>query len=208
MRRFLITLLPLMLPVCALAGSIGGPEKDGVRIACELPNEWHIRNRGGSDGSGLCVFASCSHAGRWQNEPVFAGLFEWMWRYPGGSWPQKTQQKIEQLAKEKGLPAPDYLQVEDADLELLKAACRSGRMPGVTYCTSATGRYGGRRIAHMVSLVHADDRHFVVLDNNFPGENQYEWLSPDEFRRTYMCNGKAGWSVVLLSPPPPPALWN
>lgn len=62
--------------------------------------------------------------------------------------------------------------VEGSDLERLKLACRTGRMPGVTYAFSPTGRYGGARIAHMVNLVHADDQWFAVLDNNYPGADQ------------------------------------
>jgi hypothetical protein len=116
---------------------------------------------------------------------------------------------IAQICQEKGAPVPLYIQVEGGDLEVLQAACRTGRMPGVTYSYSPTGRYGGARISHMVSLVHADERHFVILDNNYPGsaghEDTYEWLSPQEFHKTY-TGGGGGWCVVLLeaSPPPPP----
>ena len=59
----------------------------------------------------------------------------------------------------------------------------------------------GGRIAHMVSLVHADDKWFAILDNNFPGS--IEWMSPEEFKRTY-TGGRAGWAVLLLNPGPPP----
>jgi hypothetical protein len=73
----------------------------------------------------------------------------------------------------------------------------------VTYSSSPTGRYGGSRIAHMVSLVHADDRWFAVLDNNYPGANLIEWMTPQEFQRTWTGMG-GGWAVILLAPPPPP----
>jgi hypothetical protein len=76
-------------------------------------------------------------------------------------------------------------------------------MPAVTYSFSPSGRYGGQRIAHMVSLVHADERWFCVLDNNYIGADAYEWLSPQEFARTY-AHGGQGWSVILLDPGPPP----
>ena len=56
---------------------------------------------------------------------------------------------------------------------------------------------------YMVSLVHADDQWFCVLDNNYPGVDKYEWMTPDEFRRSY-TGGRAGWSVILLDPGPPP----
>jgi hypothetical protein len=54
-----------------------------------------------------------------------------------------------------------------------------------------------------VNLIHLDANWAVVLDNNFVGENQLVWLTPDDFYRRWRGNG-GGWSVVLLSPPPPP----
>lgn len=183
---------------------IGGPRHpDGTEIDCDLPGALHQKNTGGSDGAGLCVFASMRHSGRWQGDPVFEGLFDWMKARPGGGYPEKVSRMVEEFAREKGYPVPDYLQVESTDLEILREACRAGRLPGVTYCSSPTGRYSGQRIAHMVSLVAAGDRHFTVLDNNYPGPEQYEWMSPDEFARAY-TGGKSGWSVILLSPGPPP----
>ncbi len=80
-------------------------------------------------------------------------------------------------------------------------------MPGVTYSFSPTKRYGGARIAHMVSLVHADDQWFCVLDNNYPGLDKYEWMSPAEFLKTY-TGGGGGWAVILLDRGPPPLPWN
>ena len=188
---------------------LGRTHDDGTEIRCDLDPSQHQKNTGGSDGAGLCVFASMRHSGLWQGEPVFADLFNWMKRHPGGSYPSKTDQMIDRYCKEKGVAKPRYLQVEGGDLEILKRACQSGRMAGVTYSVSPTGRYGGSRISHMVSLVHADDKHFVILDNNYPGregkEDIYEWLTPQEFARSYA----PGWAVILLDPPgPPPRPWN
>jgi hypothetical protein len=136
---------------------------------------------------------------------VLKDFRDWMRRHPGGGYPKKVDQMIAQVCQERGVPKPDYVQAEGGDLEVLKAACKGGRLPGVTYSFSPTGRYGGARISHMVSLPHADDRWFVVLDNNYPGtrdhEDTYEWLSPQEFQKTY-AGGGGGWCVVLLSPCP------
>lgn len=192
--------------------SVGGAQHaDGTTLDCELPGDQHLKNCGGSDGSGLCVFTSLSHSARWQNVPVLADFRDWMRNHPGGGYPQKVDAMIQQICKEKATPVPPYVQVEGTDLEVLRAACRSGRMPGVTYSFSPTGRYGGKRISHMVSLVGAGERWFVVLDNNYPGsagkEDTYEWLSPDEFRRTYAGTGQ-GWAVILLGPGPPPVPRN
>jgi hypothetical protein len=191
-------------PRSAESASIGGPvAPDGTEVQCDLPNDLHVRNRGGSDGAGLCVFASLRHAGLWQNEPVFAGLFEWMFRQPGGGYPEKVDRMIEQFCQERSLPRPEYVQLEGDDLGPLKLACSRGLMPGVTYSYSPTGRYGGRRISHMVSLVHADEHWFAVLDNNYPGT--IEWMDPETFQRVY-TGGRSGWAVILLrdGPPPPP----
>src|SRR5438046_1817956 len=81
-----------------------------------------------------------------------------------------------------------------------RAAIRSGRMPCVTYGYSP--RYvgppnPGGRIAHMVDCVHYSAAWVAVLDNNFPGDDQYEWMKPDEFQRRWMLgNPNGGWVVL------------
>jgi hypothetical protein len=188
----------------ALGATVAGPTApDGTEINCDLPRDLQVKNRGGSDGAGLCVFASLKHSAQWQNVDALRDIFEWMFKHPGGGYPEKVDRVIAQICKEKGLPKPTYLQVESCDLEILKLASKTGRMPAVTYSFSPSGRYGGARIAHMVSLPHADDKLFGVLDNNFPGT--IEWMTPQEFKRTY-CGRSQGWTVILLDegPPPPP----
>lgn len=145
------------------------------------------------------------HSGIWADEPVFTAIFDWMKKHPGGGYPDKVTQMVKRCAGELGLPEPDYLQVTGMDLEILKAACQSGRMPAVFCSFSPTGRYGGRRISHMVSLVHADDHWFVVLDNNYvTGDKHLEWLTPAEFAQTY----SPGWAVIPLKAGPPLAPHN
>jgi hypothetical protein len=175
-----------------------------TEIQIDLPGNLHRRNTA-SRGLGLCVFTSIHHAALWQDIPLLQEFPKYLIDkgIPGGGYPDKVSSLIARIAKEKGVPEPDYIQVEGHDLEILKLACRTGRMPCVTYSFSPTGRYGGQRIAHMVNIAHGDDAFFAVLDNNFPGAAAYEWMSPDEFRRTY-TGGRSGWSVVFLSPGPPP----
>lgn len=181
----------------------GTTAPDGkTQINCDLPEKLHTKNCGGSDGAGLCVFTSIMHSARYQHVPVLEDFQEWMKKKPGGGWPEKTKKMISQICKERGVPEPPYLQVQGKDIEILKRACSSGRMPGVTYSFSPTKRYGGARISHMVSLPHADDAWFAVLDNNYIGANNYEWMTPQEFLRTYTAGGD-GWSVILLDPGPP-----
>lgn len=200
-------ILALLLFATAVgAATVGGNvAPDGTEVNCDLPRELHVKNRGGSDGAGLCVFASIKHSAMWQRVPPLEGIFEYMFTRPGGGYPSKVDKVIDALCKSKGMPKPLYLQVEDRDLEILKLACKTGRMPGVTYSFSPSGRYGGQRIAHMVSLVHADDKLFGILDNNFPGT--IEWMTPAEFLKTY-TGGRNGWSVILLDSGPPPVPFN
>jgi hypothetical protein len=188
-----------------VGATVGGKvSPDGKEeINCDLPGRFHQKNTGGIDGAGLCVYASARHAGRWQNDPGFAGLFDWMKSHPGGSYPEKFKRTLEQYCKEKGLTVPDYIQVEENDYDLLVAASRNGYMIGSTYSYSPTGRYNGQRISHMVSLAHVSPNWVAVLDNNYIGENKYEWLTPKEYMKT-ATGGRTLWAVILLVPQPPP----
>ncbi|MEI7685257.1 MAG: hypothetical protein WCL32_09535 [Planctomycetota bacterium] len=184
--------------------TVGGPvAPDGVEVQNDFPREFHIRNRGGSDGAGLCVFASLQQSAKWQDVEPLTGVFEWMKTRPGGGWPEKVDRVVDDMCRAKKLKKPAYLQIEGTDFELVRRACRLGRMPAVTYAFSPSGRYGGARIAHMVNLLHADERWCAVLDNNFPGT--IEWMTPAEFQRVWTGGGQ-GWAVILLAdgPPPPP----
>jgi len=203
-------------PMLALAAAVligaqvgGNVAPDGkTELACDLPGNLHRQNTS-SKGLGNCVFTSIHHSATWQDVPPLQEFPKWLIDkgIPGGGYPEKVTKLISQMCKEKGVPEPEYIQVQGDDLEVLKLACKTGRMPGVTYSFSPTGRYGGQRIAHMVSLVHADDSWFCVLDNNYTGATKYEWMTPAEFRKTY-TGGRAGWAVILLRQGPPPAPKN
>lgn len=202
---------PCKCPVNVGAGAVVGGyiSPDGKEeMQLPIPGELHQKNTGGSDGYGLCVYASARHAGRWQSNPLFEELFEWMKRHPGGSYPSKFTATLKQCATEKGYTIPTYVQVEDNDLEIIKTATNNGFMPGVTYGFSPSGRYNGQRISHMVTITHATDNWFCVLDNNYPGESNFEWMKPSEFARVYSATGGRGWSVFLLANPPSPAPRN
>lgn len=195
----------------SVEGHVGGPSHQGAEIDCDLPGERFKRNIA-SKGLGCCVFRSLDHAGDWQNVEAVQGFPEWMVKngVAGGGYPSKVAQLVPRIAASKGLPEPDFLQVEGPDLEVLKRASKSGRMLCVTYSYSPTGRYGGKRISHMVNVVStpepgSSEGWWVVLDNNYvtPAGQAYEWLSTEEFRGTYAPGGR-GWAVILLSPGPPP----
>jgi hypothetical protein len=200
-------------PVCPpreqapVGASVGGPvSPDGKEpINCHLPGSFHLKNVGGSDGAGLCVFASASHAGVWQSEEAFRAIFQWMRKYPGGGYPEKFDRMLAKLCAEKGLPVPKYFHVEENDFELIKLASKNHVYLCVTYSRSPTGRYGGSKIAHMVNMPHCSDKWIAIHDNNYPGENAYEWMSPETYFKTCMVGGEKMWAIVLLTTPPPPA---
>lgn len=205
-------MISLALAGAALAARTGGNvAPDGTELSCDLPGDLHRRNTA-SKGLGLCVFTSIHHSAVYQNVPALLEFPKYLIDkgIPGGGYPEKVAELIPRLCAERGLPEPAYVQVQGDDLEVLKLACRNGRMPSVTYCWSPTGRYNGQKIAHMVSLMHADEKHFVVCDNNYvPRTDEekrapqtYEWLTPEEFRKSYTGMG-GGWAVILLSPGPP-----
>ncbi|GBD37548.1 hypothetical protein HRbin36_02683 [bacterium HR36] len=197
-----LCLLPGRSEMPLVQATIGGLRTpDGKRIQLDYPVERHLRNAVGRDGAGLCVFTSLTHAADWQNVEALRELRDWMRQFPGGGWPEKVDEMVRRLCRERNLPIPEYLHYQGNDVEVLKLACKTGRMPCVTYCFSPAGRYQGQRIAHMVNLLHAEDRWFAVLDNNYPGT--VEWMSENEFRRTFSGLGE-GWAIILLAPAPPP----
>lgn len=209
--------IPVLLAALMLAGGQANAQahvtkeplaKDGTPVHIDLPPALHLRNTGGSDGSGLCVFTSINHSAYYQNSILLQDFQKWMRQFPGGGWPEQVDRKIKELARARKDQTPAFIQIETNDLDILRTACRTGRSPGVTYSFSPTGRYNGQRISHMVSLVAAaagkgpDGKGWwCILDNNYP--KSYEWMSEGQFLRTY-SRGRQGWAVILLDPGPPP----
>lgn len=188
-------------PFAGVAQVGGTTSPDGAEeIQIDFPREFHLRNRGGSDKAGLCVFASNEHSAIWQHVWQVQGIFPYMFSRPGGGWPEKLDKVIAELCASKGAPIPEYVQMESADIEPIKLALKTGRLPCTTYNFSPTGRYRGRTF-HMVNTVHLTEKWAAVLDNNFPGT--IEWMDLDTYRRVY-AYGARGWSVVFLAPGPPP----
>lgn len=179
----------------------------GVVGNIDLPLSDHMKNAAGSDGSGLCVFTSIQHAARWHYINEFMRDFQrWMMTQPGGGHPSKVDAKILEYCKVKGIQKPpDYLQNTAGNIDLLAFAVQKGYMPGVTYCISPTGRYGGKVIAHMVNCVAArcgpNRDMWAILDNNYPGT--IEWMTEAQFIRSFKGNS-GGWFFIWLAPPPPP----
>lgn len=203
-RIALGALLSLFLASAAPGQSLTAP--DGTEPQIELPKQFHLRNRGGTDGAGLCVWCSLQHAAIMQDVRMLHTIFEWHWKYPGGGWPDRVDKDIAVICKQQGVSVPDYVQYQGRDVNLIKLALKTGRMPCVTYAYSPTGRYGGKKIAHMVNLVHLDDRWCCVLDNNYPG--QPEWFEASKFVEVFTGGRGNGWAVIFLNPGPPPSPRN
>jgi hypothetical protein len=202
MRRIASLLLIFALAGFAAAGFDPSREPvspSGVKAVCDLPAGQHIKNVGGSDGAGLCVFTSVEHSARWQNVRDLDGFQRWMTRRPGGGWPQKLDQMLAAYAREKGVSLPPYIQHTGGDESFLLAALKTDRMPCITYA----GRddfYRGR-IAHMVNLAHLDGERAAIIDNNRPGV--WLWMTRAELLQRWR-DMDGGWAVVLLAAPPPP----
>lgn len=169
-------------------------------IKCDLPRSQKIKNTGGTDGAGLCVFTSIKWAMDYQNEPDGAHFRKDMEREPGGGYPDKVDRMMKKYA-----PSVQYIQDTSGDPEILRAILDSGRMACVTY--NGHDCHYPMSIAHMVDLVGFDDNWAVISDNNFIEDNQFVWMSPDEFIKRWRGTG-GGWVVCLLSPPPPPIPHN
>lgn len=198
--RWLIAPLILIFATSLFAIDAGGRANHNEEIGVDLPDEQHLRNTGGSDGLGLCVFTSIDHAARYQNVPALIGFRDYMTKHPGGGWPEKVDQYIPKMAASKGYPTPDYVQHTGGDVEFLKLALKTGRYVCVTY-DGRDGVFYNGYISHMVNLVHLSDKWAAIHDNNYPGK--YLWMTPDQFLSRWRGGG-GGWALALLASPPPP----
>lgn len=200
-------LLAAVVAIGATEAKVNGPQSPtGVAIQLDFPADHHQKNKAGRDGAGLCVFTSLGQAADWQHIEALRDMRDWMTKYPGGGYPSKVKEFITKKCKEAHVEEPEYVQVESGDLDILKEATKNGWMPCTTYGISPTGRYGGKQIAHMVNLVHAQGDEFAVLDNNYPGT--YEWMNSKEFSKSYTQGRGKGWAVIFYAPGPPPPPLN
>lgn len=181
---------------------VGGRTHANEVLDCDLPGTMHIKNVGSKiDGAGMCVMSSIEMAALFQGLDQYKGLRDWCANEPGGGTPQKVVKQLEAFCRAKNLPPPRYLQYEGRDVNsILQTALKSGRMACVTYGYGE--RYPGQ-IAHMVSCVKYSGQWATILDNNFPGEAAYEWMTPTEAARRVVAYGGTGWVFVWLDPPPP-----
>ncbi len=183
----------------------GRVSPDGaVELVCDLPASERKKNIA-SKGLGCCVFRSIDYAARWQQVPELYDLPEQLVQagIPGGGYPEKVDEVLQRFG-----PDVSYIQDTSGDADILEAILKTGRMPCVTY-NGHDCHYSGS-IAHMVCLPYFDRQTgwACVSDNNFPGDDQFVWMSPDEFLKRWKSGGGGGWVLALLAPPPPPAPHN
>lgn len=177
------------------------PEYQGVRAAAPIPASMHIRNEGGSDGAGLCVYASMVIAGAWQQVADLVGLKDSaLWRYvkgrPGGSYPEKLIRDVQSVYGD-GAKVTNYNGQDDSVLERLS---EESKPFGVTF---GQGRnYGNARIPHMVTGIHYSKKTgwACIIDNNFPGV--YSWMPAAELKRRAMLLDNSLWVAWWSGPMP------
>lgn len=177
----------------------GRVSPDGsIEVVCDLPASERKKNIA-SKGLGCCVFRSIDYAARWQQVPELYDLPEQLVQagIPGGGYPEKVDQVLARFA-----PEATYIQDTSGDADILEAILKTGRLPCVTY-NGHDCHYSGS-IAHMVCLPFFDRQSgwACVSDNNFPAENEFVWMSPDEFLKRWKGGGGGGWVIALLAPPP------
>ena len=173
-------------------------------ITVDLPGSQQFQNIGSKrDGAGMCVFSAIEMAGLSCGLEQMRGWRNWCAEnYNGGSWPEKNDACLRDWFAYKKIPPIPYIQYEGKDPAPFMELCEKTRRPfGMTYGYSP--RYGGRSIQHMVTGVMFRSNYGVALDNNFPGEDRYEWVDRDEFIRRTIYPNKSAWLFCWLPPAPP-----
>lgn len=182
---------------------INGVVHGNDTLTVDLPGSQQFQNIGSKiDGAGMCVFSSIEMAALACGLEQMRGWRNWCAeKYRGGGWPEKVDQCLRDWFAYKNIPPIPYIQYEGKDPATFMALCEKTRRPfGMTYGYSP--RYG-RTIYHMVTGVMFRSKYGVVLDNNFPGEDRYEWVERDELIRRIMHPNGQAWLFCWLPPAPP-----
>ena len=146
-----------------------------------IPPALRQSNWRGSRGEGSCVHATMISLLRWQGRHTTAD--HWRRTYGNGEWPDDMAAKFDR----EGVR---YAYTEKGDVRFLEWACRTRRGCGITVM-------GG---AHMVALVHLDEKWAAILDNN--NVEKFIWVP----RETLIAEWKAsyGWAVTPIYAPAAP----
>lgn len=176
-------------------GVPNGSTHENQSVDQDVPEAMRVKNTGGIDGAGLCVWASTEMAARYQNERRLIGVFKYMQGQRGGGWPERVDKIVTERA-----PGLKYRQYLGSDIAFIREGIDSGRPVCVTYGYGEL--YNNRTIAHMVLCVGMSDSLTAILDNNDP--DHIWWMPTDEFRRRFVHPRNQGWAFYTLAPPPPP----
>ncbi len=130
---------------------------------------------------GSCVHASLISLLRWQDRHSLADY--WGKTYSGGEYPGRFARRLD-------YGGIRYAFVTNGSVEFLEWAISTRRGCNITV-------KGG---AHMVTLVHLDETHAAVLDNNSPGS--FIWMP----RNTLISEWKSsmGWAITPCYSPAAP----
>lgn len=142
----------------------------------DLPQALRVSNWGG----GSCVHASTVHLLHWQGQHPLADW--WRHHYQGGEYATRLHQRLDAARLR-------YAFTVNGDVAFLEWALRTRRGAGITYFPG-----------HAVNLVHLDETHAGLLDNN--RIHEIIWIPRDEFVRRWQ--GYGGWAWTLVYDPPPP----
>lgn len=151
-----------------------------------------------SKGLGCCGFRVLDYAARVQGVPELVDLPEQLVEagIPGGAYPEKVMSVLHRFA-----PDQSYFSADSDAGQLLAAALKSGRLPACSY-NGHDPHYAGS-IAHCVNVAvyDADADWVCIVDNNFPAEGQWVWMSTAAFKQR--CGG---WVYGLLAVNPTAAV--
>lgn len=188
MKRLLVALV-LCISLAGCEGDFNQlnpvqPVKPAVnkeRPLVNIPMALRQRNWIGSQREGSCVHATMISLMRWQGRIHLAN--KWKRTYANGEWPDGLASKFDR----EGVR---YAYTDKGDVNFLEWASRTRRGCGITVM-------GG---AHMVALVHLDDKWACLLDNNFI--SKYKWVP----REAMIAEWKAshGWAVTPVYTPAAP----
>lgn len=173
------------------------PTYDGTQANAPIPPEMHQRNRGGSDGAGLCVIASLVTNLRYQGCPEedVQRLWEMACERPGGYYPEK----LETLLREWMPTGPwsKWVSYYGKDPAILDELSANGLPIGATM---SWGKGYPGTIHHMISLIHHQTGKLAcVVDNNDPGV--YHWMPATEEFDARWPDGGNGWAVAFSQLP-------
>jgi len=151
------------------------------RPVVNIPPALRQPNWIGNRQEGSCVHATMISLLRWQGRRNTADY--WRQKYGSGEWPEDLAAKFDK----EGIR---YAYVTNGDVRFLEWSCRTRRGCGITVM-------GG---AHMVALVHLDEKWAALLDNN--NVSKFTWVP----RETLIAEWKAsyGWAVTPIYTPAAP----